>query len=672
MAPWVLVALTAAAARAAGPVGYALSNDTHGDLYHNIELLKAALLEDYDYSTPPPRFGTERGVRVNVQFTMSQLTSVDTPKQEISFYAWWRHNWVDPRLAWRPEDWGGVAEITFIAAGEHKQVWMPDDVIFEATSSVYQMPETIQVIVYPGGGVWVSVPVESTVPCPMKLLEFPFDQQTCDFTYGSWTSSAYVVDVQPYGSADDGWAAFVFSKDFKPNTEFDLLDVESRHWDSYYACCPEPYSVISYSIKVRRHPETYLTGILLPMILATFAGFLAFVANPDSGERIGLGITVMLTNAAIYIVAFEVLPKSGQMTTITLIHLISFIFSLLTLAVSIVSVSLYSVKTSSGVMSEHELLMAFVRADADGSGSLDRAEVHEAVKKLGLREDVTAKLQRQMDKATSADGSVTLPVWYDLVGKIYQTDGIAAYHSPVVATCLGPFVRRERRERKSIVLRRVKAAIERRELAETVLGSSDSAAKDPRATLQRRSSFLKRLTASPGSAEKLGSADRVLRASPSADSAVVSVQPVSSGESPMLMPQPSARTRPSDIERGGVDAFRPSEHGFDDHGDDDRAAPERPSLPSGGTGTSYRGGRRAKLEDLITQYETSDPSEVVARRVAGYLDLFMSISLPIAYTITIAVLLADFDKGLTDDDFKGTRISHTFNGTTQSRCCFGT
>ena len=37
------------------------------------------------------------------------------------------------------------------------------------------------------------------------------------------------------------------------------------------------------------------------MILTTFAGFLAFAANPDSGERIGLGITCLLTSAAIYI-----------------------------------------------------------------------------------------------------------------------------------------------------------------------------------------------------------------------------------------------------------------------------------------------------------------------------------------------------------------------------------
>ena len=88
------------------------------------------------------------------------------------------------------------------------------------------------------------------------------------------------------------------------------------------------------------------------MVLSTFAGFMAFAAHPASGERMGLGITVMLTNAAIYIVAFEVLPKSGQWTTITLMHIFSFCYSLLTLGVSLVTVSLYCIRSTHNNTSE--------------------------------------------------------------------------------------------------------------------------------------------------------------------------------------------------------------------------------------------------------------------------------------------------------------------------------
>ena len=126
----------------------------------------------------------------------------------------------------------------------------------------------------------------------------------------------------------------------------------------------------------------------------------------------------MLTNAAIYIVAFEVLPKSSEDTAITMIHIISFIFSLATLAVSVVSVSLYSVKTSTGVMSEQELLMAFVRADGDHSGSLDKDEIEQAVAKLGLPPVVNERLRAALDEV---DAAITLPIWYDMVGELYKT-----------------------------------------------------------------------------------------------------------------------------------------------------------------------------------------------------------------------------------------------------------
>ena len=126
----------------------------------------------------------------------------------------------------------------------------------------------------------------------------------------------------------------------------------------------------------------------------------------------GVSLTRYHAAHAIYIVAFEVLPKTGNMTIISMLHVISFSFSWATLAVSVLSVSLYGVKTSTGVMSEHELVSAFVKADNDHSGVLDKKEVEEAVKKLGLPSAKFFKLRKKLDSLHGQ--SITLPVWYDL------------------------------------------------------------------------------------------------------------------------------------------------------------------------------------------------------------------------------------------------------------------
>ncbi|KAH8081598.1 neuronal acetylcholine receptor subunit alpha-10 [Aureococcus anophagefferens] len=526
----------------------------------------------------PPRFGTERGVRVAVQLSLSQLSDVNVARQEVEFYSWWRHSWRDPRLQWDPDDWGGVAELSFVGRGEHQEAWMPDDLVYEATSSVYQLPE-ILVNAYASGSVFVSHPVHQIVPCPMDLQHFPFDEQECEFTYRSWMNHGWLVDTQPCGSEDDGWAAFVFGELFEANTEYDLVEV-------------------------RRHARTYVSGILLPMVLATYAGFLAFAANPDSGERIGLGIT-----AAIYIVAFEVLPKSSEDTAITMIHIISFIFSLATLAVSVVSVSLYSVKTSTGVMSEREPLMAFVRADGDHSGSLDKDEIEQAVAKLGLPPVVNERLRAALDEV---DAAITLPIWYDMVGELYKTDGVAAFHSPIIGCFLRPFLRWERRARKQIVLRRMAAAARDGRISKRVLESTRQH------QLARRDST--KLSGLRGSFSRAG---------PSLSRAAI--------------------------------------------------VEELPELPSDGSAasparTGAAGDDKGALEAIITQYELSDPSSVIARKIAGYLDMFGSILLPVLYTALIIAVLASYGNVLDTTavgDFDGTRITHAFNGTTESSCCCG-
>jgi len=659
-----------APARAAGPVGLALGG--YAGKLPNATALKRALLEDYEMSVPPPGPpGSERGVLVSVQMALNQLVQVDTTTEEIQFYAWWRHNWVDPRLQWRPEDWGGVWELTFVSVGEYKEVWIPDDLVYEAVKSEYEAPDLL-VNVYSDGSVFVSVPIATTLPCPMKLKDFPFDEQHCKFTFASWTSNAFEIDTQPRYDLGGKPVPIAFTKDYHRNQEFDLVKIKSHHFDSVYACCDEPpshsagtegpfaalsghsccnepYPVITFEMSVRRHPTTYFYGILLPMILTTLAGFLAFAANPDSGERIGLGITCLLTSAAIYIVAFEVLPKTGQMTMITEVHVISFCFSWATLAVSVVSVSLYAVKASGGPMSEHELMMAFVRADKDNSGTLEKGEVEEALKKLGLEPSVTDRLRKDL---ASVGDVVTLPVWYDLVAEVHTTDGLAAYHSPLVGRLLGPFIKREHEKRKATVLRRVEAAIARNALSSKVLSATHTRSRDG----------VRRRRTTGGGRALLGHLGLAHQAS---NTSVSNAPP---GDS--LGRSMSASYAPARVYDDG------STQQVDGDGSSQQpgADVESPRRPSGGRASIHTmpdPAANVRLEDLVTEHELRDPSEIIARKVAGYIDLAAMIVLPLAYVITIIVLLSPYNINA-HASFDGTRFVHvTPDGDTTVECCYG-
>ena len=200
-----------------------------------------------------------------------------------------------------PGVWGGITELTFFGHDEHKQIWVPDTIIYDAVESVFQVPGGVQPNVYSSGSVFQSVPVETRLPCPMQPRTFPFDQQECQFEFGCWSTHGLQVDVKPrWGKllypekkpwGEDRDVPFDLAASYRPNPEFDLIEVRTTAIDFIYNCCPEPYPILKYKFLMRRHSETYNYGLVVPMILTTLAGFLAFVANPQSGERISLGAT---------------------------------------------------------------------------------------------------------------------------------------------------------------------------------------------------------------------------------------------------------------------------------------------------------------------------------------------------------------------------------------------
>ena len=84
-------------------------------------------------------------------------------------------------------------------------------------------------------------------------------------------------------------------------------DVPTVHTDG---CCVEPYPIITYELVLARAARPYFNGIILPLILSTCAGFLAFITHPHAGERVGLGITVLLVIGVIYSIADALMPKA--------------------------------------------------------------------------------------------------------------------------------------------------------------------------------------------------------------------------------------------------------------------------------------------------------------------------------------------------------------------------
>lgn len=59
-----------------------------------------------------------------------------------------------------------------------------------------------------------------------------------------------------------------------------------------YACCPEPYVDITFTIQIRRRTLYYFFNLIVPCVLISSMALLGFTLPPDSGEKLTLGMYI--------------------------------------------------------------------------------------------------------------------------------------------------------------------------------------------------------------------------------------------------------------------------------------------------------------------------------------------------------------------------------------------
>ena len=78
--------------------------------------------------------------------------------------------------------------------------------------------------------------------------------------------------------------------------EWSLLSMPGeRHSIVYSTVGPEPYIDITFTIKIRRRTLYYFFNLIVPCVLIASMAVLGFTLPPDSGEKLSLGVTILLS-----------------------------------------------------------------------------------------------------------------------------------------------------------------------------------------------------------------------------------------------------------------------------------------------------------------------------------------------------------------------------------------
>ncbi len=165
-------------------------------------------------------------------------------------------------------------------------------------------PETNAIVSNNGYVLWV-VPAMIKSSCKIDVTYFPFDMQRCPLKFGSWTYDGFQLDLINLKESGD------LSK-FIPSGEWDLEGMPAVRNEDYYSCCPEPYVDVTYTIIIKRKPMFFTYNLVFPCVLLMGIGILVFCLPPESGEKVSLGVTVLLAMTVYQLLIAEAIPPTSE------------------------------------------------------------------------------------------------------------------------------------------------------------------------------------------------------------------------------------------------------------------------------------------------------------------------------------------------------------------------
>ncbi|CAL1263594.1 unnamed protein product [Larinioides sclopetarius] len=237
---------------------------------------------------------------VHIKLKLSQLIEVNLKNQIMTTNLWVEQYWHDYKLTWEPREYGGVDMLH--VPSDH--IWRPDIVLYNNADGNFEVTLETKAQLNNRGMIQWKPPAIYKSSCEIDVEFFPFDVQTCLMKFGSWT---YDDEVKGTSLVEIG----IDLTEFYLSVEWDILEVPAIRNEKYYTCCEEPYVDITFNISMRRKTLFYTVNLIIPCMGISFLTVLVFYLPSDSGEKVTLSISILLSLTVFFLLLAEIIPPTS-------------------------------------------------------------------------------------------------------------------------------------------------------------------------------------------------------------------------------------------------------------------------------------------------------------------------------------------------------------------------
>ena len=99
---------------------------------------------------------------------------------------------------------------------------------------------------------------------------------------------------------------------FVGNGEWDVIGIPVRQRQHYYPCCEDPFPEVTFYLVIQRRHLYYMCNLVIPCIVIVAMTVFVFILPSESGEKISMGITVLLSLCVFLLMVAEKMPATSE------------------------------------------------------------------------------------------------------------------------------------------------------------------------------------------------------------------------------------------------------------------------------------------------------------------------------------------------------------------------
>ncbi|XP_064109810.1 gamma-aminobutyric acid receptor subunit alpha-2-like [Macrobrachium nipponense] len=297
------------------------SSSDMAHLSHNISAILENLLKNYNNQVRP---GYHEGRTTLVKFSLliRSMGPISEQEMKYSMECYMRQEWSDDRLRFN----GPLKQLT-LNIKMLEALWKPDTYFHNGLGSYVHMttrPNKL-IRINQNGDLLYSMRLTIKAKCPMVLRNFPMDKQSCPLVISS------------YGYTEKD-VKYIWDKklvSFTPGmglSQFDILNTKCTNYSVRWRTGRGMYSALQVNFNLSRSAGYFLIQVYVPCILIVVLSWVSFWINREAtSDRVGLGITTVLTLSTISLDSRTDLPKVHYATALDWFILMSFGYCIATL-----------------------------------------------------------------------------------------------------------------------------------------------------------------------------------------------------------------------------------------------------------------------------------------------------------------------------------------------------